>query len=1721
MIKPLLKVIPALSGNVKLACELDGYTQIGENEFKAISRKGSLYPLTSIMYQNTINVSLLNSSWEFDITKFYGIYKDIFYKNVFSYDKKNIVRIYNSGAVINDRNVDCDFGCKRVSYQKSNKQLNFFAPIYCDNVNDLPDYFEITINLSNTNLYNVTKKIRVDISQDSKNHLGRYLKRYYSKIDDNVIFLMPNSSQALYHGIDVQFGGFNKFVDNIISNNFLAETTINSYDAQICKGFSRNHLIMKQIIPLAFYFSVDDILTDTEKRKYKYATLKINGAYYKNGVSLPFYIFDDNYETLALPTKTMDRFSGKFVLNYNYSNLLDINDHLSLSSNNVEEYKYSNKLVKFYNRWMLKYSPIDNPYITNTNYLFSANQKLQNLYYQYPQNYYWSNAICAIERNCIDLKLPIGSNINNYYTNHEYSVDRYYLAMNNYISNWFDVTNEKSIDYIIENTDWGDVHSDGKIFYKGLLYDFNKIYRKTTFDTKVDKFAILYYINDSELFDDNTIKQYVLANKSMTYVGEEKGNVYSNILTDTHHTTLTNDAEIISKTESDEFKPNYLYELNQYFTYNTSGTGKYVKLSDIQTAIIKRNNNSDQKTIENFDIYKHGIYYKIKQSEIAELLDNAKYEILKPEIIEAFELLEIPYISNVSDILNSLKSCEDIYYSLNNHNDKSELQALNIANISDINKTTFYNCLFYAKGFFVHSNALTDVTNIDANGNLIKGKGILLASGSKLIELVKENDDYVKYIFNPIHELDNNKIVNNIFIRVNDKNKFYGNYVKYNSEVDNKYLSDNNVLYIDDYNIIDSLNNYYILTGNMYIKHIGDNYIVLSDIITDKTIQLYVYNEEDKNELLKECSYTYSYIANYANKYEVKQVITSINAITISEQHFDTRVRYTSQKLVRTENVTNPWDENEVTSYITNTSYTTAYTYVIDKNNILIKNIVNTAENVFRYNSSINLNAYTYSVNYDNCNIVLNDYSGKVINLHCKNKLDTYTFANKCAINSYVKLSNGSYTYMNNYNGIGTYFPQTFKSSMFKHPQQVIKSLHNVGYITTNGNIININIPKNATVELVSYNSTINNNVVIYNPTPDVTDINLRSFFDTHGFTVDEDNVNEYRYARILSNEQLNICTSVLSPDINNYYIKLHCVNHTNDNIKVSSEYIKVKNLYDSELIIYDMSKYFSFDHEGLLVLQNTINTNKYNLTLKSELSQLSGQKFELYYKKQFKKLTKDILEKIIGFNTDDKYTDIYIYRNENDNDISNNINYVLNSDVDTNILSDAQYCDREVDTDYISLTPFFDSVYKEEKQNTVFYKSYILNTITESVFVNTYDNTSTTLYRYNMPDEDIMYDVSYYFDPFTGLGCPSHIYNEKNTEVVTYSYQYTYNGNQYIVYDPERTVLKHDYAYYSSIVPTYDKHEIKSNNFIRPDNYRYNNFSSEADLFEMFKLNTYTYNNITYGFYLLELTLSNINTLFNISFPNLTEAKYFTHINGINIINNHKYLTDMFKYIVPYIKYNVLNNLYNIPILNSQYKTTFNKKYVNTINKNVKHVVENKEKNATNTITLYRYYDNIIPYIYETNNVYTDYMLKTTGMNYTSLKENDTPYYSVTNNIYNYLGIRKYNNFNKDSIGSFEYIKQLEYKYYNDNQFINTETEFNIYVSDNITANDILYYQQDSVIIEYFRTHVNKFKLNKFTDNEILFLYNKYSVIILTNPVKIGEDNTKIYTLTYKFTLN
>ena len=100
MIRPLLRVLPSLSGNVKLVCDLDNYDKMSQNDYECFVRSARLSPLSSNLFNKFISISLLQSSYEWDLRKFFINYSDYFWKTHFNYSKINI-RKFSCYFIIN------------------------------------------------------------------------------------------------------------------------------------------------------------------------------------------------------------------------------------------------------------------------------------------------------------------------------------------------------------------------------------------------------------------------------------------------------------------------------------------------------------------------------------------------------------------------------------------------------------------------------------------------------------------------------------------------------------------------------------------------------------------------------------------------------------------------------------------------------------------------------------------------------------------------------------------------------------------------------------------------------------------------------------------------------------------------------------------------------------------------------------------------------------------------------------------------------------------------------------------------------------------------------------------------------------------------------------------------------------------------------------------------------------------------------------------------------------------------------------------------------------------------------------------------------------------------------------------------------------------------------------------------------------------------------------
>jgi hypothetical protein len=174
MIKPLLRTIPTLSGNVKLACTLLDYNKKSKDVFETNIRGANIYPLSSQLFQKSVRANLLNSSWEYDLKNFYSAYADTFFEPCFDINKSEMP-LLDKTSVLYPRNTDFEYGVKRISYSKSGCQYAFFAPIYIDNVNDIPDYFDINIVLS-SKTQKISKKIRVNIGNNANSEYNYIYK---------------------------------------------------------------------------------------------------------------------------------------------------------------------------------------------------------------------------------------------------------------------------------------------------------------------------------------------------------------------------------------------------------------------------------------------------------------------------------------------------------------------------------------------------------------------------------------------------------------------------------------------------------------------------------------------------------------------------------------------------------------------------------------------------------------------------------------------------------------------------------------------------------------------------------------------------------------------------------------------------------------------------------------------------------------------------------------------------------------------------------------------------------------------------------------------------------------------------------------------------------------------------------------------------------------------------------------------------------------------------------------------------------------------------------------------------------------------------------------------------------------------------------------------------------------------------------------------------------
>lgn len=781
MFKPLLRTLPTLSGNFTIACKLREFDKESTNEYSTYVRLANLIPLQNYMNNRNIEINLLNGKYEHDIKKYYYYYSNVFYKSNYSYSKNNynildLESIYNYNNDV--RNKDYEFGCKRMQYSQIGSQFNFYAPIYIDNVNDLPEYFKICIDINSK----VKKEIKIYINKDNKrNYLKTYLSHYLKKIDERVIFCLNDSYQATYFGIDVKNGGLNEYKDNVIGFLYKNQTTINNFDYTICKGFERNSLIMRQIIPLSFSFNLSDIFNNYESSFFEGAKLKISGYYYsKHNYLYDTYDFDINYIHSYNKFNHYNEYSGRYEFingkdsDNNDINIMDVG-FPALHESKYTKYLYTNKITPMYCKFKLLYSSDEDPYITNLNYAYSFNQYPNEKYGYFPTMFKGIFPKAIIENN--DFKLPIGVSLDNYYKVQEYygntirsnttNIDKYNKLMSNYFSSWYNISEYFKISTLEDDSLWSDVKYD-YTYFKGILYSFKNLQKYN-----IQKFGVFCNVNIKCVEENELNNNYLKANIVLSSK-DNNGNStfnYNDSINMEYNYTIDNSViqNIILHKK--------IYDIPYNKPISSQVKHNKTMIEDIHGTYIEEPNYIDENT-----------YYKLL--DVYNLLKNILY--INEDYKTYFKNIEIPgyelvnannninfyeYVNNTLQFIltgkcygiNNISSkykwlVNSLYYSNQTNKEKSLVK--DIYNTINYNENIYGKLCFFIQNMFVHKNDIYDLIislykelynyEYSNDNDFIRIKDIIISMFNKL-----KNMNNINSVFNNIDIYNIN--INNIF----------------------------------------------------------------------------------------------------------------------------------------------------------------------------------------------------------------------------------------------------------------------------------------------------------------------------------------------------------------------------------------------------------------------------------------------------------------------------------------------------------------------------------------------------------------------------------------------------------------------------------------------------------------------------------------------------------------------------------------------------------------------------------------------------------------------------------------------------------------------------------------------------------------------------------------------------------------------------------------------
>ena len=1816
MFKSLLRTLPSLSGNVKLVCDVSDIRNDNKsNEYiDCYVNNASLEPISKNVYKQPININLFKSRYDYDLTQFYALYSDIFYKSCYNYSKVDAKKIDKSHEA-NERDKDFEFGCSRVSYQDNNKQFSFFAPIYIDNVFDIPDAFIIEANIR-YGKYNIKKKLKINIASGvdltdsktniiykSKNLLFNYIYNYVFNIDDKVIYMdyvdpnmhRMNKSQSeininnnvYYYGIDLKRGGFTRTQDITVNKIFSEQQTINNFDNIICSGFKNTNICMKQILPLCFNFNISDIFTEYDASKLYLSDIIFSGYYInKNNKIEELFDFDIDYSNFDLNILDINSRTGEIMTVPGLiDNMMDYS-FPSLHEKYFYKYQFMNKISPNTTRWILAASNITENYnyIINHNVVFSLNQDSQYKYRYFPVEVNSGNNIAC----CNKISFDTDNKVNDY--NYDYNKNNIYLTKNN-----------KTILYNlllpIESKISNNISNFQSEVYNSVNDMFSSIYKRDKISNCYDFFNIIYH--------DNRI--YNILNKNTDIITKEKDyNKYIDPSGDEQYQLLQSTSDDnISIFDKTGFNYNKLWKtpVNDYVYYN-----------DILYNLNNLYINNSVKTLEdrynkflNGDIEVTKSLFDIaKQNKKSHFIDNTSFNnYLELQKITKFGIFAIPFFNIINNKqIKKLYNVNNLFTLVNNASNIKSDDIIVSSNILDKEYVNNKKLNFYNAKDTIDSINLNTI--IDVNNDLY----------------IDDKDSYNKW--NNIFSVTNGYLTSNTYnyIKEDQGETKIISYNIYNMSDDwvNKYSLQSDYAYM--YCDYDNLMSYIQSDMNNYTR--SNIYVDLEQIKEYINIEYKEYNIIEAYELLP--IYDVKLISSYEIISDKSNNIVNINTLNDNDSSHNYK------------------------DYINNT-----YLYYVLQNNSII-NLSNTVL------SNIN--------NIDTTND--NKSFLEVKNVSSDNKLllmgnDIYS------INNY-----GLYDYTLYNKKKFVEIDSIYKYELIKNLETENKHIDIfsfVPYIKHNGNIIIKNIMMKRQLETEFDGNLIRNENDINYLWTDI--YNLLNLFDKYNTeqTIEENKINydnnktRYFYFDFINKEHLKNYLEYVSGDERGRHYEFN-----EPNKEISQIDWKFRNAADSidgyntpftELYVCEKVfvintetklssvkyRYEKFTHliqrsfKEQKIDESNINSYKYlknytlydlcrnitfventsfvdiNISFNDEQSKIvhnwTIQNVHLVYRKKFYPVNEDIMVNLANLfdandvpinNNNELWCDFYFAKpcSNLDYDImSEGMKYPIINDIDAeNSIYSNDYI--IVDNDMSNLTPLYNDVHFEERENTKISTLININDIT--VCKQIIGNNIEKRYRY----------AKNKYNNFIRLNtlCLNNILDIYNRNVI----KEVESGNE------NPTTLNKWIEKTLSHVNVFTKYNTMTN-FVK----LITNNIPEYNYLNLAKYNIFTYykDGEIYGFYLYGINVNNTSEMFDniygfdilLKRSNNTNIKMSSsNVSKFDSFNNHpffcwkivntsnddnskndnviydylydvngmKYFVNNIQKIMPITNISIMKHLYEISnVISKPNVTNLNINYVtktlNTSNKSKENnIIYTKRSNndiiSLKKLKMTRYFGYILPRMKSVDKLIHDnkfnyvFNLKCKWIDNTILEEgiynsiNDTPLdfwidsnvdkskdnkessqkydnfnikvrdYSTIHNIYKYAPITIFDISNDTTIKDYnnfiENYTEPEYKHFNCSKLYNLIPKIIINDNNKYTYQEILNMSTDTTCINKFIKYINNYNNSRYkrshtkeyddnlTYSELLFLYNRYKCTIKTNCVGVNNDDLKLFTIRYIYTL-